>query len=195
MDWSSIKRRLAADATVRQLLIVEHTGGSEALARYYLKQDDGRWKLSGRCKAFIGKNGIGKTREGDAKTPVGELRPLRAFGILPNPGTVLPWIDVRPGTIACDEEGPCYNRILQLAGWGNGDQTDISGEYMWEISPEYDYGLETDFNKECVWPLGSAIFIHCKGAKSWTGGCVALEKRLMKKILTTADSGLVISIR
>ena len=65
---------------------------------------------------------------------------------------------------------------------------------MWEITPEYDYGLETDYNSECLYPMGSAIFVHCKGAKSYTGGCIALDKPLMKKILMTADSGLLIQI-
>ena len=182
-----------SDNSVRQLLLVKWIGGSDARVVYYVKGPRG-WRVRGKGDAFIGKNATGKEREGDAKTPLGTLRPLRAFGILPNPGTALPWIQVRPGTIACDEEGPCYNRILQLAGWGNGNPVDISGEYMWEFSPEYDYGIETDFNKECIWPLGSAIFIHCKGAKSWTGGCVALDKPLMKKILSTADAGLRIII-
>ena len=194
MDWTAIKKRLASDEAAEQLLIVECTGGSNAKARYYIKSD-GRWKLTCRCNAFIGKNGLGKEREGDAKTPEGELRPLRAFGIKPDPGTALDYLRVVPGTIACDEEGPHYNRIVQIPAMApEGGGMHIGGEKMWELSPEYDYGLETDYNADGTWPLGSAIFVHCKGRKSWTGGCVALDRRVMKKILRTAGSGLRISI-
>lgn len=200
MNWKSIKNRFLAEAGVRQLLIVECCANSrEAKARYYLK-DDSKWKLAGRCRAFIGKNGLGKVREGDAKTPEGELGVLRAFGIKPDPGCSLPYLRVVPGTIACDEEGPFYNRIVQTGTLPVTSEQGLDGisipggERMWELSPEYDYGLETDFNAAGEWPLGSAIFIHCKGAKQWTGGCVALDKRLMKKILQTAGSGLKVSI-
>lgn len=192
MKYSNELNMYGKNGSVRQLLLVEFVGGSDALVRYYVKGAKG-WRLRGKGSAFVGKNGLGKEREGDAKTPVGELRPLRAFGILPDPGCLLPYLRVVPGTFACDEQGPNYNRIVQTgtteapAGCG--------GEKMWELSPEYEYGLETDFNPDGVWPLGSAIFIHCKGAKRWTGGCVALDKGLMKKILRTADNGLRILIR
>ncbi len=185
MNWKTIKDRYAAEREARQLMIVECTGGSDARVRYYVKEE-GHWIMVGRCAAYIGKNGLGKEREGDAKTPEGELRPLRAFGIKPDPGSRLPYLRVVPGTLACDEEGPYYNKIVSGVA--------VGGEKMWELSPEYNYGIETDYNEAGIWPLGSAIFIHCKGAKVWTGGCVALDERLMKLIIKTADSGLIISI-
>ena len=182
----------SSDNNARQLLIVKYLGGSDAEAKYYIKGAGG-WRLHGRCLAFVGKNGIGKTREGDTKTPVGELKPLRAFGIMPDPGCALPYLRVTIGTVAVDEEGPYYNRIVHFPENTSADRTP-GGEKMWELSPEYDYGIETDYNATCTWPLGSAIFIHCKGAKSWTGGCVALDKQLMRRILQTADSGLRIIV-
>ncbi|MBQ9462875.1 MAG: hypothetical protein IJU68_04375 [Bacteroidales bacterium] len=192
MRYSKELSKYGKNESVQQLLLVEHSGGSDALARYYTKGAKG-WRLRGKGSAFVGKNGVGKTREGDAKTPVGELRPLRAFGILPDPGCALPYLHVVPGTFACDEQGPNYNRIVQT---GSAEPSPgYGGERMWELSPEYDYGIETDYNSRGIWPMGSAIFIHCKGAKAWTGGCVALEKELMKKVLLTATEKLVILIR
>ncbi len=192
MDTERIKilRAYAADPAVEQLLEVECTGGSGARVRYYIKFD-GLLRLVHRGSAWIGKNGPGKTGEGDARTPLGELRPLRAFGILPDPGTALEYIPVTPGTLACDCEGPFYNRIVKPADYG---ASAPGGERMWELSPEYDYGLQTDFNPRNEYPLGSAIFIHCKGARTWTGGCVALDKRIMRQILKTATGGLRIWI-
>ena len=171
-----------------QLLLVRQTHCSEAEVKYYVRGAAG-WRLRGKGLAYIGKNGCGKTREGDARTPLGTLRPMGAFGILPDPGCALPYRRIIPGTVACDEQGPYYNRIVQSS-----EESPINGERMWEITPEYDYGLETDYNSECLYPMGSAIFVHCKGAKSYTGGCIALDKPLMKKILMTADSGLLIQI-
>ena len=203
---TGLLEKYAKDDDVRQLLLVEWCDGSNAVVRYYVKGPKG-WRLRGRCDAYVGKNGVGKTREGDARTPLGELKAIRAFGILPDPGCALPFLRVTPGTVAVDEEGPYYNRIVQ-AGEVCGEQGGAGGpgapdscpaalpggERMWELSPEYDYGLETDYNAAGIWPLGSAIFIHCKGSKAWTGGCVALDKSLMKKILRTADSGLRIIV-
>lgn len=175
---------------VQELLEVECTGGSDAKVRYYVKHE-GRLKLLHRGTAFIGKNGTGKTGEGDAKTPLGVLAPLCAFGIKPNPGARLPYIRVKPGTVACDCEGPFYNRIVTPSEYGDSVP---EGERMWELVPEYDFGLQTDFNSANVYPLGSAIFVHCKGRKTWTGGCIALDERLMKQILRTAGAGLRIWI-
>lgn len=196
MTAKEIKEKYARDGSARQLLVVECTEGSNALARYYVKKDGGWWLLH-RCTAFIGRNGAGKTSEGDARTPYGELRALRAFGIKPDPGCIMPYLKVTPGTIACDSPGKWYNKIVKPSDFRpqmESGEEEPSGEKMWTLSPEYDYGIETDFNRECVYPLGSAIFIHCKGAKSWTGGCVALDKRVMRQILRTADTGLRIYI-
>ena len=188
MKRSQIKEKYATRADAGQLLLVECTGGSDAIARYYIKEAGG-WRLLHRGSAFIGKNGLGKTGEGDAKTPSGELKPLFAFGIKPNPGTVLPYLRVAPGTFACDGQGPNYNRVICLP-----DGKDCPGEKMWQLSPEYDWGLQTDFNRECEYPKGSAIFVHCKGAKAYTGGCIALDRRYIRQILRTADYGLRIYI-
>ena len=76
-----------------QLLEVYDVQGSAAKARLTV---DG--KVLFVTDVFIGKNGIGKTGEGDAKTPTGTLRPLSAFGIKPNPGTKMPYTDITPSS-------------------------------------------------------------------------------------------------
>ena len=190
MTLKALKERLSADSGAQQLLAVECTGGSNAIARYYIKKADGGWDLQFRGPAFIGKNGTGKTCEGDAKTPLGEFRPVAGFGIMPNPGCLLPYIDIMPGTVACDVEGPLYNRIVKPGDY----LVEPEGEKMWLMSPKYDYGLQIDFNPECIYPLGSAIFIHCKSFNPWTGGCVALERAHMLQILKTATAALRICI-
>jgi L,D-peptidoglycan transpeptidase YkuD (ErfK/YbiS/YcfS/YnhG family) len=169
-----------------QLLEVYDVHGSEGKARLTV---DGE-VLFTTC-VYVGKNGLGKKREGDAKTPVGTLHPLSAFGIKPNPGTTMPYIDVTPTTLACDGDCEYYNKIIDTSVVTHPCQ----GEEMYSYQPLYNYGIATDFNKECIYPNGSAIFLHVKGPKTYTGGCIAFDEERMKEILINCDLSLVIDIR
>ena len=190
MTLQAVKDQFAADPQAKQLLTVQSTGGPNATVNYFVKAENGSWNTVFCDAAFIGRNGIGKTQEGDSKTPVGVFRPMAAFGIMPNPGSSLPYIDITPGTVACDAEGPLYNRIVKPGDY----LTEPEGEKMWLLSPKYDYGLQIDFNPQNIYPLGSAIFVHCKSYNPYTGGCVALERGRMIEILKSADAGLRICI-
>jgi len=166
-----------------QALIVTPLRDSLAEAVYYVLTKDG-WTEDGRCEAFIGKNGVGKEKEGDGKTPVGTLGIKSAFGFGHYVGA-LPYTRITDKTVACDTPGPFYNTITE---------EDVEGERMTDYPQEYEFGLETDFNSECIYPKGSAIFIHCKGPKSWTGGCIALDRNLMRHILMTCDLSMIIVV-
>ena len=169
-----------------QLLEVYDVHGSEGKARLTV---DGEVLFV--TDVYVGKNGIGKTGEGDGKTPVGTLHPLTAFGIKPNPGTAMPYLDVTPTTFACDEDCEYYNKIIDTAVVDH----DCKGEEMYALQPYYDYGIATDFNQECVYPRGSAIFIHVKGPKLYTGGCIAFDEDRMVDILRHCDLSLVIVVK
>ena len=169
-----------------QLLEVYDVQGSSAKARLTV---DG--KVLFVTDVFVGKNGIDKTGEGDAKTPTGTLRPLSAFGIKPNPGTKMPYKVITPSTFACDEDCEYYNTIIDTAVVHH----PCKGEEMYSYQPQYNYGIETDFNKECVYPKGSAIFVHVKGTKGYTGGCIAFDEDKMVEILKNCDMSLVITVK
>ncbi len=188
--WRSVLRQYAGEDDVRELLLVRYMGGSDASVTYYAKTSACRWKRVFETGAIVGKNGLRKTREGDAKTPEGDFGVLTAFGILPDPGTALPWLPVTESTFACDEEGPWYNRIIDTAAVHH----DCKGEDMFHTAPQYNYGLALDYNADCVWPEGSAIFFHCKGPKPYTGGCIAIDEAPLREILTTCHPGLRIII-
>ena len=168
---------------VGQVLLVQHTDSSYADAFFYVREGDG-WKQVRSGKAFIGRNGVGKQREGDKKTPLGEMGVTAAFGILPNPGTSLPYIDIVPGIFACDCPCEFYNTIIDTALVHHR----CTGEDMARYVPSYNYGMATTYNSAKVYPLGSNIFIHCKGRKDHTSGCVSLDEDFMKEVLQLSDS-------
>ena len=47
---------------------------------------------------FIGKSGLGKTKEGDGKTPVGTFHFNATFGIADDPGCKIPYTKVDDDT-------------------------------------------------------------------------------------------------
>lgn len=168
-----------------QLLEVYDVKGSEATARLTI---DGTEVFT--TSVYIGKNGIGKTGEGDSKTPTGTLHVAKAFGVKANPGTTIPYIDVTPSIFACDEECEYYNQVIDTTKTHH----PCKGEDMFHTVPAYNYGLTTDFNADCNWPDGSNIFIHCKGQKTYTGGCIAFDEDKMVEILRRCDTSLEVVV-
>lgn len=191
--WRETLQKYRDDSNVNQIMLVRYTGGCSAKVYFYEKMVDenNAWSLVfEEDDAYVGKNGIDKVGEGDAKTPTADLGVLTAFGIRSNPGTALEYIDVKPTTYACDEECEYYNTIIDTEETGH----ECAGEEMFKYTPEYNYGFATDFNEECVQGGGSAIFVHCKGAKAFTGGCIALDEEDMVEVLKHADAGMRVVI-
>lgn len=175
---------LAVDS-VRHLIHVRHTEGSHCVVKLYEKSTDSaplEWRLVLACEGNVGKNGMGKEKEGDNRTPLGDFGIITAFGIKPNPGTSLPYIDVKEDTYACGDE-VAYNKIISLSELPH----DCNGEHMIAYEPEYNYGFFPDYNKDCVLGKGSAIFFHCTGAKPYTAGCIAIPESDMAALLTRID--------
>lgn len=180
-------RKYKDSPEVRQIVTVQYKGGSDAVVRLFMKDNSpsGRsiWKQALVCDGLVGKEGLGKTREGDNKTPEGDFGILTAFGIKPDPGTSLPYVDVTEDIWCCGDD-VAYNRIIDISACPHDN---CQGEHMIEYSPEYDYGLFLDYNKECIPGKGSAIFFHCTGAKPYTGGCIAVSEDDMVAIMKSVD--------
>ena len=172
-----------------EALVVRQVSGSRARATLYVQGK--RWRRVFSCRAFIGRNGLGKTAEGDGKTPCGTFRATGAFGVKPCPGGRLPYLELTPSTFACDEPGEYYNLIIDTAVVCHS----CRGEDMYRTVPAYNYGMTIDFNPECVYPDGSNIFVHCFGRKKSTAGCIALPECRMRRLLRLASPGTVVSVR
>ncbi len=137
------------------------------------------WQPILACTVYIGKEGLGKEREGDGKTPVGVFEITEAFGIQENPGTELPYTKVQE-FLYWSEEPDTYNQMVDVREL---ERQEIKGEHLIEYAPQYHYALVLDYNKEGVYPKGSAIFLHVKGEKPYTAGCLAVSETQMKRIV------------
>ena len=185
--------RYGNDDDVNQLILVRYIGGSDAEVLMYEKDkpQHNAWTLVLETDAFVGLNGVTEDKkEGDGRTPTGDYAIVGAFGIKANPGTALPYTDVTDTIYACDEDCEYYNRIIDTTETGH----DCKGEHMIGYSPEYNYGIVTNYNSENIYPNGSAVFFHTKGAKAYTGGCIAVDEDAMVRILKTVTPGARICI-
>lgn len=152
------------------------------------KSAGGTWKRKQKYYCGYGKNGLSADRhEGDKTTPIGSFPIMFAFGSAANPGTAMTWRDITPYSY-WSEEFETYNTWVE-------SKTRIAGEHLIDIS-QYAYAMAIGFNIEpAIYGRGSAIFLHVKGANSWsTSGCVSLTSSAMKKLLRAVKDGTYIII-
>ena len=169
--------------------------------RNVLKSDDNTmreengadWELVLETEAIIGKNGLGKTKEGDGKTPIGVFLFVEAFGILENPGTNMDYTKVDISHYWVDDSGSnYYNKFVSV----NEIQPDwASAEHIVEYGESYRYVLATSYNVERIPGKGSAVFLHCTSEESEaTAGCIAVPEVYMREIMRRIDKECVLII-
>lgn len=185
--WENLLEKYR-DSDTNQLVFVKYLGGSKAQVELYVKEE-GSWKLLMSGEGEVGKDGIGKCREGDRKTPVGEYTLTGGFGILENPGTKIPYVKVHEYLYLCGDE-EYYNQLIDIREHPH----KCTGEHLIEYTQCYAWGMFLDYNKENIFGEGSAIFLHCKGNKGYTEGCVAVDPSFMKTILCHAEKNAKICI-
>lgn len=186
VNKNPILNKFQEDENVQQIICVNFVENSNAIFKMYArdKEQGNGWKLILATDAFVGKNGLGKDKEGDLKTPAGEFNITQAFGIQENPGTKLKYIRVNKDLYACDENCKYYNQIIDSVETNH----DCKGEHLIEYSPQYNYALCIDFNPQNIYPMGSNIFIHVKGQKDYTAGCIAIDEESMITVLKNSTN-------
>jgi L,D-peptidoglycan transpeptidase YkuD (ErfK/YbiS/YcfS/YnhG family) len=182
---------LTRDSPAGQAILVVAPSRDSPFARLYTYEKNGAaWRLAGfnGVPATIGRNGLGKQREGDGKSPEGTMRLLSAFGTGPKPEGVK--IDYRQTTahdVWVDDTGsPDYNTWKTY----DGDPAD-----KWKsvekllLLPCYKYAVVVDYNiNPVVKGSGSAIFLHVwRNREKPTAGCTAVSEENMVKILKWLD--------
>lgn len=158
-----------------------------------LERKNTSWKLVLETEAIIGKNGLGKTKEGDGKTPAGVFLFVEALGILENPGTKMAYTQVDESHYWVDDSSSkYYNQFVSTEGitkdWASAEQIVKYGE-------SYHYVLATSYNLERIPGKGSAVFLHCtSNDMRATAGCIAVPEKYMREIIKRVRSCCVLII-
>ncbi|MDD6310675.1 MAG: L,D-transpeptidase family protein [Firmicutes bacterium] len=182
--WDKLKADYKNDSSAKYLLFVKYTGGSSANIELHSKKSDGSgWKKELSCKGWVGKNGIDKVKEGDKKTPTGTFNVTSGFGIKSKPQTSLPYVKVTKYMYWCGDK-TYYNTLVDTS---KVKHSCPNGEHLIDYKGAYDYGLFLDYNKDCVYKKGSAIFFHCTTNYAYTGGCISVATENMLKIMSIID--------
>ena len=155
-----------------QLIITLGTGGSNAVIYCFQKDSDGYWQQVYKFSGFVGKGGIGKTSEGDVKSPYGYYTLGTAFGRLGNPGTKMPWRDITSNDYWDDDPYSSTYNTWQSSNPPKTEKMNITA---------YNYGFVINYNSNKVLGAGSAIFFHV--AYSSTLGCTGTSQDNVIKIL------------
>ena len=161
-----------------QMVIVAGMGLTTAWISMHEKDKNGDWQQIMTTPGFIGKKGLGKTKEGDGMTPIGVFHFNKAFGIKKNPGTVFEYTKVTENDYWSGDPNYKYNELVDIRDYPNLNKED--SEHLIDYPLHYNYGLNISYNEEGTAGRGSAIFMHCFGPfKPYTGGCVALPEDKM----------------
>ena len=145
--------------------------------------------------SIIGKNGLGKTKEGDGKTHVGTFKFNKAFGNSENPGTAFEYTRADGNTYWSGDmrKGKRYNELVSLKDIPDLDKE--NSERIADYPIHYQYCLNISYNAEGTPGKGSAIFLHVFGdRKPFTGGCVAIPLDKMRFVMQNVSKDCVVII-
>ncbi|MBQ7214461.1 MAG: L,D-transpeptidase family protein [Synergistaceae bacterium] len=182
---------LKAAQNSQQLAIVSGTHGTNARFSLHEKDSSGVWHEVIHAPAYIGKNGWGKTREGDSKTPTGVYTFTEAFGINPDPGCPMGYVQVDDTHYwVGDSESEKYNLFVSTRDYEDFSKPD--SEHIIDYDLAYKYCLNISWNSERTPGKGSAIFLHCYTKNKFTGGCVSLPEDVMREVVMRVKTGCVV---
>ena len=183
--------KLRAAKGANQVIIVSGTKGSNAEFSMHEKGADGQWHRVLSAPAYIGKNGWGKKKEGDAKTPTGVFHFTMAFGINGDPGCPIGYTQVDDTHYwNGDSKSPRYNQFVSTRDYDDFNKKE--SEHIIDYDLAYTYALNISYNEDGRPGLGSAIFLHCYTKNHYTGGCVAIPQKIMVEVLRRVNEGCVV---
>ena len=174
----------AQDAAVTQLFVVAGIGQDLTAASISMHQRDenGQWMQILSTPGFVGKRGLCADADHN-----------KAFGIAPDPGCAIPYIQADDNTYWSGDPDRQYNQMVDIR-----DVPDLAmddSEHIMDYLYQYQYCLNISFNEDGTPGRGSAIFLHCFGPlKPYTGGCVALPENIMKLVMQNVREDCVVVI-
>lgn len=189
-DWVT---NLPAAKNNTQMVIVGANDKQGAWVSMHEKDENGVWQMIISTPGLIGQNGLGKTKEGDAKTPVGTFRFNKAFGIKDDPGVKLPYKKVDENDYWSGDVKYKYNEMVDIREYPNLNKAD--SEHIIDYTDYYRYCLNISYNESGTPGKGSAIFMHCFGSyKPYTGGCVAIPEEKMRFLMQRVNPDCAVVI-
>ena len=186
---------LEAARDAEQLFIVAGVGQTTATVSMHEKDENGVWKQIIMTPGFIGRNGLGKEREGDGKTPVGTFGFNCAFGIGEDPGCALEYHQVTEDDYWSGDqrEGYHYNELVSIRDLS--DLNTADSEHIVDYQGCYEFCLNVSYNEEAVPGLGSGIFLHCfRVDRPFTGGCISIPREKMITVMQNVRPDCVVLI-
>jgi len=184
-------KKLPAAQTSEQMVIVAGIQGTTAWISMHEKNLKGKWEQIMTTPGFIGRNGLGKVKEDDGKTPIGTFHFDYAFGIAPDPGCAIPYVQVDENHYWSGDWNYKYNQFVDMRqAPANFDKN--RSERLIDYAPNYNYVLSFDYNSECSHGKGYAFFVQCLPEKKpWTAGGVAIPETKMLFIMQHVRPGCV----
>jgi L,D-peptidoglycan transpeptidase YkuD (ErfK/YbiS/YcfS/YnhG family) len=150
------------------------------------------WKASiTTSSAHIGSKGIadGATRRQNTyTTPSGTYTITQAFGLLGNPGTVMPYHVITKDDWWVEDNNSAFYNTMRTASLGGFNtllpESDVNGsEHLITHTGLYDYAVVIDYNMNPSVPYrGAGIFLHVSDGQP-TAGCVSVPKSTLVAIL------------
>lgn len=189
-DNNSFAAGYAAASQYSQLVIVQSYGTRATVTMHELK--DGVWTEILRTDGFVGSKGVGKASEYTSATPQGTFPLYFAFGINPDPGTKVPYLQVDEYDYwVGDSSSPYYNQYARAESDTDWDKSE--SERIIDYPTAYGYCLFIGYNIEGTPHMGSCFFLHCSNGRP-TGGCVSVPESDMAFILRNIgeNCGIVI---
>ena len=158
-----IKNLPAAKNASQILVIAQHGEKTTAWVSMHEKNSAGDWEQIITTPGLIGKNGLGKTREGDAKTPVGIFHFNKAFGIAPDPQCAIPYTQVDENIYWSGDVNYKYNQMIDIRDFPNLNKND--SEHIIDYTFEYQYALNISYNENGTQAQVRQFFCIVSGQK------------------------------
>ncbi len=191
-DWVT---KLDATKDAEQLIVVAGVDKNTAYITMHDKDETGTWQQIIATPGFIGLEGLGPADSYHSYTPVGTFTIDKAFGLAPDPGCKMDYLQVNDSYYwsGDEREGMHFNELVNIK-----DFPDLNVEESERIS-DYDYAyqyvLNMGFNAECKPGGGAAFFFHSfRVNRPYTGGCVAVPEDIMKFVMQHVEPGCKITI-
>ena len=164
--------------------VFDAAGHTAKMVRY--EKHGSEWRQAGDAwRVVIGRNGLGKEREGDGKTPVGIYRLGDVYGYRAVE-TAMPFFLTADRKLICvdDAASRYYNRIV--------DRTRIvedfsSFEEMRRKDDLYEIVVTVGYNPGNEKGKGSCIFLHIANAEKPTAGCIAMSREKLALLAKWLD--------